>query len=125
MPNLDAWLASRYGRDISPAQRAINAWDRIQDRPAVITIYRNGAPITAQTVRLEPIENQPQEVEGAAGEASIKRQHILGIINHPTRPANSFAKDDTFVIVGDGTYRIINVDFTFPGELQATAERIS
>jgi hypothetical protein len=123
MPDFDQYLILRGRRSIPAVVRAIMAWQRIQDRATVITVYRNGAAQTAQSVRIEysSVANDRR----AAGEASVRESVIFGVMDHPNVavPDTNLLKGDRFT-VGSEQYEIKDV-IVLPGEVQARAERIS
>lgn len=117
--NLGAWLSGRDAVDTSV--RAERAWARIQDRPAVITLVRDGAARAAQTVRIEPYRQRGiQEATGGAGMSARQSLSIFGIRDHATETDTDIARDDRFVYQ-DKFYRVVHVNL-FPGEVQALAE---
>jgi hypothetical protein len=124
MPDYNEWLGNRTS-PINAAVRAVRAWARIQDRATSITVYRGGAAQPAQTVRLEYDSRRGAQILQMAGEASLSRVIVFGVVNHPdpTITDTDLRKGDRFTLP-DGDYEIQSV-ITLPGEIQATAERIS
>jgi hypothetical protein len=115
-----AWYAHRHD-DVS-AQRAVAAWERIQDNASSITILRGSTNLSAQTVRVELVR-EGQDRPGEAGQAGVWRVMVFGVRDHPTETDTDIAKGDRF-IYGGSEYRVIAVS-ALPGEVQATAERVT
>ena len=115
-----AWYAHRHD-DVS-AQRAVAAWGRIQDNASSITIMRGSSNLSAQTVRVELVR-EGQDQPGMAGEAGMWRAMVFGVRDHPTETDTDIQKGDRFVY-GGSEYRVIAVA-QWPGEVQATAERVT
>lgn len=122
MPDLNAILSQRFWRTISASTRAVRAWQRIQDNPTSIVIMRGSTDLTAQTVRIEPVLSA-REATGDAGTAAVQRMIVFGIEDHPTLADTNVAKGDRFVLNSVDEYRVMDV-VRYPGEVQATAERV-
>lgn len=122
MPDFGAWRgSSKTARDVD-AQRAVAAWMRIQAKPTVITILRGASDLPAQTVRIDAML-RPDEPRGGANTIGVQQWvSVLGVMNHPTVADTDIRKGDRFVINGTDEYRVLDT-LTFPGEIQATAER--
>jgi hypothetical protein len=120
MPDIDAYLTQRHRQGIDAGARAVRAWQRIQDRPTSITVFRLD---TAQTVRIE--HRQPAEQQANVGVVSRQIVTVFGVVGHPdeTIVDTDLQRGDRFVL-GESEYEIVEVAY-YPGELQATGERIS
>jgi len=126
MPSLDSLLGtSDYGVGVMAAsEKAVLAWRRINDKPTSITVYRAGAAQAAQTVRIEyKTRANPQQPQKNIGEASVRELVVMGVQDHASVTATSLAKGDTFDYLSE-TYVITDV-ITWPGEVQAKAEKYS
>lgn len=126
MPDLNTLLAQRGQRGINAAVRAVRAWQRIQDRPTTITVYRGNpaAAQTAQTVRVE-FDNTTAQVIRQAGQAAQQGVILFGVRDHPdTDVLDTDLKKGDRVTLSDGNYQVISV-LDLPGEIQARAERLS
>jgi hypothetical protein len=123
MANLSAFYANDVlGSPLSAAQRAINAWLRIGDKPSSITIYRNAVAQTAQTVRLEFDDGTKQDTLSKAGGTTNERELVIfGVKDHPTITATNLQDDDTFSYENQN-YQVKGV-INLPGEVQARAVR--
>lgn len=122
MPSLDAILSA--GSPINEAHRAALAWRRISEKPTSVTIRRAGAPLSAQTVRIEFSEASNQR-KGASGEGAVRDVIIFGVRNHSDDDI-----DDTDIKPGD-RFVHLNVEYmvrdlvTTLGEVQAHCEAVS
>lgn len=125
MANLNAFYARDLtGAPASAAQRAINAWQRINDKPSSITIYRNATAQTAQTVRLEFDDGTKQDALSKAGGTTNERELVIfGVKDHPTITTTDLKDDDGFTYDGQ-TYQVKGV-IKLPGEVQARAVKWS
>lgn len=121
MPSYTGWLR-RDPASVAEV-RAVLAWQRISDKPTSITVYRAGVPQTAQTVRVEFRRQVGDYIRRDAGEASVHDVILFGVADHPSEDDTDLAKGDRFTL-SDGQYQVMDV-IEVPGEVQATAERIS
>ena len=64
MPNYDAYWQS--SDTIDPVSRAVDAWNRILDKPTSITLQGSGSAVT---VKIEH-DSTPQEQPGTSGRRS-------------------------------------------------------
>lgn len=129
MPN-NNWLTrlSDNGMGISVGDRAIDAWNRINDNPAMvhsIVLRRAGVKQSVQTFRVE-FEAAGREVSGT-GDNAVKYQivaTVFGVKNHPSEsvPDADIRVDDEFGIDGV-SYRVKTV-LPFAGEVQAQVYRV-
>ena len=115
-----AWYAHRH--EDTGARRAVDAWERIQDNASSITVLRGSTNLSAQTVRVELVR-EGQDRTGASGQAGVWRVVVFGVRDHPTQTDTDIQKGDRFVY-GGSEYRVIAVS-VLPGEVQATAERVT
>jgi len=124
MPDFDNWRGYTRALD-RDAARAAAAWERIQDEPTTIIVYRNGAAQAAQTVRLVWQQARPDEGVSATGKAAIMQLVILGVRDHPDASVSDtdLAGGDRFVHDGQ-QYQVVDV-VTLPGEVQAYTERVT
>lgn len=123
MPNISGWLGNTRISMIDEGTRAAAAWNRIQDRPTSITLYRNESALGAQTVRLEYSEaTTSAERPGVAGQPSERQLIVFGVQDHPTVADTNIQRGDMFRY-GTDTYAIVDV-ILLPGEIQAYTERL-
>jgi hypothetical protein len=123
MPDFDNYLGQTALGGIDIGTRAVRAWLRIQDKPTSITVARGDADLDAQTVRLE--WQSAREAQGGAGEAGIRQLVIFGVQDHPDGDVvdTDLARGDRFRHDG-ANFNVVDV-VTYPGEIQAFAERIT
>jgi hypothetical protein len=118
MPNMDNWgNSSRLGRP-NAQSRAAAAWNRIQDKPSVITVVGS---VTPQTVRIEFDNSNPRAVEGTPSAADMSTLVIFGIRDHATLPDTALATGDRIIFENE-EYEVQDVVKTI-GEIQARAYR--
>lgn len=122
MPDIGNWLAD------TTASRAADAWSRINDKPASVTIYRDRTRTTPdetldpQTVRLE-FSSTVRELMGEGGRSSIRDLIVFGVRGHESVPDTDIRRGDVFEHAG-GRYRVVDVLMT-TGEVQARAEMLT
>lgn len=121
MPRLDSWLNNDPLRPPTAAQRAVDAWRRIQDRPTSITLIRLG---TAQTFRVEFFSGSTRQ-EGEAATADVRYCTLFGVSDHPNVSVldSNIQTGDQFALDGD-RYQVLDV-VAYPGEVQARCMRQS
>ncbi|KAB2861023.1 MAG: hypothetical protein K8L91_07940 [Anaerolineae bacterium] len=123
MPSISGWLGNTNIPIVDEETRAAAAWNRIQDRPTSITLYRNESALGAQTVRLEYSEaTTSAQMQGVAGQPSERQLIVFGVRNHPTVAATNIQRGDMLQYETD-TYVIVDV-IRLPGEIQAYTERL-
>lgn len=123
MPDLANWYGNDRLDPVDATGRAIAAWRRINDRPASITLYRDDATISAQTVRIEYDDKPDAPTQAVPAKASERELTIFGVVGHPTATDTDIEVGDVFTYMG-GNYRVRDV-IILPGEVQANAERMS
>lgn len=114
----------------SAAERAADAWRRINDKPSSIVLVRNAnsasqTTLAAQTLRVEynDMSSVSGEIGGAGGASSQRSATLFGIRSHATLPDTDIRRDDRFR--HDGMqFRVMDVIYTL-GEIQARAEVLS
>ena len=109
-------------RVASIAGRAMDAWKRINDKPASITLLRDGVTLAAQTVRLE-YSVVFREVSGGAGKMAVAACVVFGVAGHPTVANTDIHRQDQFEI--DNTFYTVLQVVEYPGEVQARCEAVS
>jgi len=115
MPNFAAWL-DLY---VTVTQnRAADAWQRINDKPASIVLVRNGTALAAQTVRVE-YDRGASEM-GDAGQSSNRGVVVFGVRGHAALSDTDIQRGDRFVYEG-AQFRVVDVVYT-TGEVQAMCE---
>ena len=110
------------GQSGQAAERANDAWGRIQEKPVVVTLVRNRVALDPQTVRIEwnnSASNTTQE-SGPGGTSSKRFGTLFGLFNHATLPDTDVQRDDRFALA-DGQYRVMSV-MNGVGEKQAAFE---
>lgn len=127
MSRINGYLSA--GRIQSPltTTRAAAAWNRIQRNSSTIVIQRGTATTVAtQVVRIE--SERANEVTGESGKAAKRNILVFGIVGHSSTADTDIQRDDRFSFqatpAGRLNYRVIHVDKTQIGEIQATAEEI-
>lgn len=125
MPDISAW---RDAGQTWTQRWATDAWQRIQEKPSAIAIYRDKTRTTPeqtldpQTVRLE-FSNTVREVGGEGGRTSVRDLIVFGVNGHETVVDTDIKRNDVFEY--DGVrYRVMDIVIT-TGEVQARAEALS
>lgn len=123
MSRIGKWLPQNRLSPVDATVRAAAAWKRIQDKPTSITLKRGSSNLSAQTVRIEYSSFQ-RTVQGA-GEVSELELILFGVVGHPDAAVvdTDVKVDDRFRYEGNN-YEISDV-IHVPGEVQATAKRLS
>lgn len=123
MPDFANWLAPE--RVIDPAVRAVAAWARIQQKPAILTVVRV-TPVTnvrsthEVVVRLE-FDNESDEYATAPGGVNqLQEVVIFGVKDHPTEANTDLRRGDGFFYSGS-QFRVVMETETI-GEFQWLAE---
>lgn len=119
MPNFSLWAISDAD-GINASLRAVDAWNRILQRPYSITLRRDGASVSAQTVRVEVQNNKPTRQQTAMGERPLQQVIVFGVKGHPSITDTSMVIGDRFVYESK-EYRMVSVS-TQPGEIQGFGE---
>lgn len=129
MPNINNWLTPTdgSGQGITEADRALDAWRRINDNPAMvhsIVIRRNGVKQAAQTVR---VEFGTGSERGSTDDNATLYQisgTLFGVRNHPDAsvPDTDILPDDEFGI--DGVRYRVRTVLPYAGDVQATFYRV-
>lgn len=122
MLDFNTWLGTNTNTRPSATERAVAAWDRIQDKPSSITIKRGSTTLPAQTVRIE-YNVETSEVIGATGISSKRRLTVFGIQDHPSEDDTNIQRGDQFAHEGM-IFKVIDMIPTL-GEIQARAEAIN
>lgn len=120
--SLDGWLASDNIGVLSAASRAALAWRRINDRPTSVVLIRNGAALTAQTMRVES-DNTATWQEGQLVATSVQKVTLFGIRDHDTLADTNIARGDRFSLTDHpgAMFEVLSL-LTPPGEVQAICE---
>jgi len=121
--SFDTWRNANVSGGISQAQRAADAWARINRDPHSIIIVRDGTPLAAQTMRVEYSTSVNVSVGDGMGRSAMTEVWLLGIRNHATLSDTDIQRDDRFALDGQ-TFRVETV-MHLPGEIQAKGEAIS
>lgn len=121
MVDINNWLNTGNNAPNS-TQRAVDAWRRIQDKPATITVIRGETTLTTQTVRIEYSESERVVTGEANGMSAIRDVVVFGVKNHPTVANTNLQYGDQFAYDGQ-IFKIVFVMSTI-GEIQANAEAV-
>lgn len=123
MPNFALWQSDSNGRIVSAEDRAVRAWNRINDKPSEVTVRRPGASDFTQVVRIEYFQGQALRGDtNPLGNVAKQTVIIFGVVGHPNPNIS-----DTDLQVGDRfiyEYREFVIQSTLYtlGEIQAQAE---
>jgi hypothetical protein len=105
------------------AQIAVDQWNHIQRHRKSIALKRGTNTLDAQTVSVQP-GNEERQVELASGKSmTIRDIVIFGVYGHPTVANTDIRKDDQFAYLGR-LYKVTDV-IVSEGSLQAWAEAIA
>lgn len=121
MPDFNGGFAT--GRiDISSDDiRAMLAWRRIERNPTGVRLYRDGAYLPEQTVRIEHNKGASNVREDEISQGSERGLIVFGVRGHPLQADTDIAVGDRFVLPGETrTYQVEDV-LNLPGEVQAKA----
>lgn len=126
MPNFDAFFnpalnTQRFG--ITAAQRAGAAWQRIQDNPVTVAVWRGGSFDHNETVRLEWDNSTTPLGSTETTVAVMTRVIAFGIKNHATLTDTDISEGDELAYQGE-IFQVKDVA-TPPGELQARCVRVT
>lgn len=119
MPDFDAYFSSSGA--IDAVSRAVDAWNRINAAPTIITIIRDAVSLANQTMRVE-YSGTGEEAASDAGRAGRQRCVLFGVTDHPTVTDTNIERGDRFVI-SQKQFEVISV-INPPGEVQAFCEAI-
>lgn len=121
MPNFGAWHAAPDDWGLSADDRAYTTEKRIRAKPTSVVVYRNGAALTAQTVRLDPARGGAgRQVDPNASDAAGQAL-IIGYKDHPVIADTNIQHGDQLLV--DGLlYDVLQVIPETQGSLQLLAE---
>ncbi|MBZ0293570.1 MAG: hypothetical protein K8L99_13465 [Anaerolineae bacterium] len=108
------------------ADRAVDAWNRIQDKPNSINVRRissssSKTTLAAQTVRIE-VDNTAMDAPATdSAQSGKQRLVIFGVRGHCSIANTDLQQGDTFKY-NERSWRVIAVNLENLGELQAMAE---
>jgi hypothetical protein len=114
-----AWLKRNGNRSVDSTQRAIHAWNRIQQNPTPIEVERGGVMQNPQTVRVS-YNTRAQEEGFAGGESVHLRLVLFGVRDHPDIPDTDLQRGD-MVYLNQQAW-VVQVIAYYPGQIQALAE---
>lgn len=129
MTRIDDYLLSNHSETPTAATRAAAAWAMILRNASEITVQRGtSTTLDAQTVRIEA--NAASEIGSPErGKAATRSILVFGVTGHNSVTDTDLKRDDRFSYKATPTgrlnYRIISVDKTQIGQIQATAEEIT
>jgi hypothetical protein len=122
MVNFDDWMDEGNSPE-GENRYASDQWRLIQINPKSIAFKRGSTTLTAQTVSIQP-GNEERQVELASGKSmTIRDIVIFGVSGHPTVGDTDIRKDDQFAYLGR-LYKVTDV-IVNEGSLQAWAEAIA
>lgn len=127
---MDTWLQTGLFAAPTPAERASTIWVWINRNASSVVIDRQtgntSAKLSAQTVRIEG--NAASELATESGTAARQSITVFGIIGHPTVANTDIMINDKFsynaVPATRLNYRVIQVNKTQIGQIQATCEEL-
>lgn len=124
MPQFDQWAISarlRAWRDHDG--RAVSVGEMILDKPATITILRDGVAQAAQVVGIHVFGSSMNERQGMGSNALTNTQRVLvlGYRGHPTVADTDIQTQDEFAYDGH-FYRVVAVEGGFVDRVEAVAE---
>ena len=125
MPDINAWLNDTSTLGVTAADRAVDAWQRIQDDPVTVAVHRAGAFDHNEIVRLEWDNSTNALPQQENTVAVLTRVTAFGVVGHP-----AVAVTDTDIEEGDEialsgeVYQVKDV-LQPPGEAQARCVRIT
>lgn len=126
MPDINAWIGDAFPLSNWRAMynNGHNIARIISDKPTIITIYRDGAQLAPQTVRLENIDNVPFERtdEGRNTYINGLRLIIIGYLNHPTIVDTNLRAGDRILTAENEEIKIMQIEPGFIDRLIAIAE---
>jgi hypothetical protein len=121
---MNTWLGSNptaltKGRS---AQRAVIAWNRIQEsHEEIIFEPSSGSPIASQWIRVES-DNRGSPLTDSSGTAPTRNITLFGVRDHPTVADTIIRKGYSFRLpYGKELYIVKDIVFT-DGEVQALCE---
>lgn len=123
MPDFNAGYATGRIHVNGDEIKAMLAWRRIEQRGTVVRLYRAGAYLPEQTVRVEYSTGAPKTAGSDVSRSSERDVILFGVRGHPWGSVidTDIAVGDRFVLAGETiTYQVESV-VTLPGEVQATA----
>jgi len=121
MANINAWL-NTSNTSPNTTQRAVDAWNRIGDKPVSITVIRGDTTLPIQTVRIEYSESERVVTGEASGMSAVRNVIVFGVKNHPSVANTNLQYGDMFSYDGQ-IFKIVFVMSTI-GEIQANAEAV-
>lgn len=121
MPNFGAWHAAPHDWGMGTNERAYMTEKRIRAKPTSVVVYRNGAALPAQTVRLDPARGGAgRQVDPNASDATGQAL-IIGYKDHPVIADTNIQHGDQLLV--DGLlYDVVQVIPETQGSLQLLAE---
>jgi hypothetical protein len=90
VPSFSGWMrdagkVNPWKSDIEDDNRVSHFTERvINDKPAIITVYRNSIALAPQTVRIEQTRIQPDKDVGPAGREHNNNAVLIGYRGHAT-----------------------------------------
>lgn len=129
MTRIDDYLLPNRTQNPTAATRAASTWAWILLNASEITIQRGtSTTVAAQTVRIEA--NAASEIGSPErGKAATRSILVFGVTGHNSVDDTDLLRDDRFSYnatpTGRLNYRIISIDKTQIGQIQATAEEIT
>jgi hypothetical protein len=122
MVNFGDWLSVNNSSG-GENRYAIHQWKIIQRNPNSITLKRGSTSLAAQTVRIQP-GNEERQIELPTGKSVTVREIVIfGVVGHPTVADTDIRKDDQFSYL-NRLYKVTDV-IENQGSKQAWAEAIA
>jgi hypothetical protein len=122
MVNFGDWLSVNNSSG-GENRYAIHQWKIIQRNPNSITLKRGSTSLAAQTVSIQP-GNEERQIELPTGKSVTVREIVIfGVVGHPTVADTDIRKDDQFSYL-NRLYKVTDV-IENQGSKQAWAEAIA
>ena len=122
MPSFDGWLTGALPFGWANPTIAVNVGNIIADKSISITVTRDGAQLSAQTVRIEPL-NDPSLRPSANALTAFGTVMVLGYKGHPTISDTDMTRGDRFYY-GGMMYEVVQVQPGYTDRLIAMCEAL-
>lgn len=121
MPDISNWTTTTSRQ----SSRAIDAWNRIQEKPSSIIVRRNGVDQAAQTVRVE-YDSTVVKPAGSSIDAAQGRIVVFGVRGHPTVADTNIQRADEFWLDDpEASHYVVDSVIGQTGEVQAIGRRLT
>lgn len=103
--------------------RAAASAAKINDKATDVALFRNGAKLDPQTVRIA-VDSRAREITGPAGRVTLRTCTIFGMRGHADLDDTDILRGDRFVM-DDVEYTVVNINRELIGQIQAYCEAIA